>query len=245
MKKWFLLTAAHVIILSNVHAETINAGPIGNNAHAQQICPGVCSAKNLQWNGQWVTTVPGSMSVCDCVPQAAQATAPVAQTTPSPPAPQEAAPAAQPAPTPPAPQATAPAASLNKEDASRKLMHIFTAAFSQAESFLGAKEQIHAQLDRIKTLLEEGADVNYEPPNQGYNDKSAERGTPFLLAILADDIDLVKLFLEKGGDVRLAIPPRQYMLPRGRKVSTPGGSPLGYARSQAMKDFLISKGATQ
>jgi C1A family cysteine protease len=43
-----------------------DAGPISSNAHAQQICPAVCSSKGLKWNGNWATTVPGKTSVCGC-----------------------------------------------------------------------------------------------------------------------------------------------------------------------------------
>ncbi|WP_221281878.1 mannan-binding lectin [Chiayiivirga flava] len=42
------------------------AGPIWNNDAAQTTCPAVCSAKTLQWEGQWTTTVPGTQSVCGC-----------------------------------------------------------------------------------------------------------------------------------------------------------------------------------
>ncbi|GAB4536229.1 MAG: hypothetical protein Tsb0019_37640 [Roseibium sp.] len=45
---------------------TIEAGPIWNNADAQAKCPGVCYGNGLSWSGQWRTTVPGRMSVCDC-----------------------------------------------------------------------------------------------------------------------------------------------------------------------------------
>jgi FtsP/CotA-like multicopper oxidase with cupredoxin domain len=46
----------------------IPAGPIWNSAYAQQKCPGVCSNTNtnLLWKGNWVTTVQGEMSVCNC-----------------------------------------------------------------------------------------------------------------------------------------------------------------------------------
>ena len=42
------------------------AGPIWSNDHAAQICSTVCSSKNLRWNGNWTTTIPGKMSVCSC-----------------------------------------------------------------------------------------------------------------------------------------------------------------------------------
>lgn len=44
----------------------LEAGPIWNNADAQQKCPEACG--NYTWNGQWRTTVEGQMSVCGCVP---------------------------------------------------------------------------------------------------------------------------------------------------------------------------------
>jgi hypothetical protein len=48
-----------------VTACSINAGPIWNQTHANQVCPGVCGNVGW-WTGQWTTTVPGSMSVCQC-----------------------------------------------------------------------------------------------------------------------------------------------------------------------------------
>lgn len=42
------------------------AGPILSNDQAQQVCPGICSAVEDSWNGQWTTTVFGVMSVCGC-----------------------------------------------------------------------------------------------------------------------------------------------------------------------------------
>ena len=42
------------------------AGPIWSNDQAQTVCPNVCSAAEDEWNGQWVTTQSGVMSVCGC-----------------------------------------------------------------------------------------------------------------------------------------------------------------------------------
>lgn len=42
----------------------VQAGPIFNNADAQQKCPATCKSHG-GWNGQWTTTSPG-MSVCGC-----------------------------------------------------------------------------------------------------------------------------------------------------------------------------------
>lgn len=42
----------------------VKAGFIGDNSAAQSICPTVCGDGN--WNGNWNTIVPGSMSVCGC-----------------------------------------------------------------------------------------------------------------------------------------------------------------------------------
>lgn len=44
----------------------IEAGPIWNNADAQNKCPGLCFGHGLSWSGQWRTTVQGQMSVCEC-----------------------------------------------------------------------------------------------------------------------------------------------------------------------------------
>jgi FtsP/CotA-like multicopper oxidase with cupredoxin domain len=44
------------------------AGPIANNDAAQQQCSAACAARKMTWYGNWVTTVPGQMSVCQCCP---------------------------------------------------------------------------------------------------------------------------------------------------------------------------------
>jgi hypothetical protein len=45
--------------------EVIEAGPIWNQSDAQKKCPEVAKANAGTWNGQWRTTVPGKMSVCE------------------------------------------------------------------------------------------------------------------------------------------------------------------------------------
>jgi Mannan-binding protein len=47
------------------NAHDVEAGPIWNQADAQQKCPNVCRPPE-SWNGQWRTTVQGRMSVCGC-----------------------------------------------------------------------------------------------------------------------------------------------------------------------------------
>ncbi len=42
----------------------VDAGPIFDNHQAQTVCPSACGSQ--QWNGQWTTTQPGTMSVCGC-----------------------------------------------------------------------------------------------------------------------------------------------------------------------------------
>lgn len=42
----------------------VEAGPLWNDADANQKCPAVCGGN---WSGQWHTTVPGRMSVCTCL----------------------------------------------------------------------------------------------------------------------------------------------------------------------------------
>lgn len=46
--------------------QKLNAGPLWNNRDAGQKCPGLCGANGGKWTGQWSTTVPGKMSVCEC-----------------------------------------------------------------------------------------------------------------------------------------------------------------------------------
>lgn len=43
----------------------VKAGPLWNQRHAEQRCPEVCAPYG-GWSGRWVTTVPGTMSVCGC-----------------------------------------------------------------------------------------------------------------------------------------------------------------------------------
>jgi len=49
---------------SNALALDVKAGPIWNNDDAKVKCPIAAAAANGVWNGQWTTTVPGTMSVC-------------------------------------------------------------------------------------------------------------------------------------------------------------------------------------
>ncbi|MFY7803343.1 MAG: mannan-binding protein [Limnoraphis robusta] len=42
----------------------VNAGPIWNNDDAKVKCPVAAASANGVWNGNWVTTLPGKMSVC-------------------------------------------------------------------------------------------------------------------------------------------------------------------------------------
>ncbi len=44
----------------------VQAGPIWNDMDARKKCPATCSGQGRHWTGQWVTTVPGRMSVCEC-----------------------------------------------------------------------------------------------------------------------------------------------------------------------------------
>ncbi|MEH1848040.1 MAG: mannan-binding lectin [Nostoc sp.] len=45
----------------------VEAGPIWNNDDAKVKCPAVAAAVGGRWDGNWVTTVPGQMSVCNIV----------------------------------------------------------------------------------------------------------------------------------------------------------------------------------
>jgi len=42
------------------------AGPIYDQPDAENTCPFVCQVESCSWNGEWWTTVPRSMSVCQC-----------------------------------------------------------------------------------------------------------------------------------------------------------------------------------
>ena len=64
--KYFLIGIALCGSHNHAKAVDVQAGPIWNNEHAKEICPKVCSDQKLVWNGNWLTTVPGRMSVCGC-----------------------------------------------------------------------------------------------------------------------------------------------------------------------------------
>ncbi len=59
-----LSIAATVVFSVPAMAEDVNAGPIWNNDDAAVKCPVAASAVHGTWNGNWVTTIPGQMSVC-------------------------------------------------------------------------------------------------------------------------------------------------------------------------------------
>ena len=44
---------------------SVEAGPIWSQSDAEQKCPQVAKENRGTWNGQWRTTVPGRMSVCE------------------------------------------------------------------------------------------------------------------------------------------------------------------------------------
>jgi hypothetical protein len=60
------LVAGLTMVSTAAVADTkdVEAGPIWNQSDAEVKCPATCSPGNVKWNGQWKTTVPGSMSVC-------------------------------------------------------------------------------------------------------------------------------------------------------------------------------------
>ena len=53
---------------SQVGCWNIPAGPIANDDAAQLQCAAACAAQDMTWYGNWVTTVLGRMSVCQCCP---------------------------------------------------------------------------------------------------------------------------------------------------------------------------------
>jgi FtsP/CotA-like multicopper oxidase with cupredoxin domain len=46
----------------------VPAGPIVNNEAAPRLCSAACAAQTMTWYGNWVTTIPNEMSVCQCCP---------------------------------------------------------------------------------------------------------------------------------------------------------------------------------
>jgi hypothetical protein len=45
----------------------VDAGPIWSQSDANVKCPKTCAAGWGSWDGQWWTTVPNKMSVCECL----------------------------------------------------------------------------------------------------------------------------------------------------------------------------------
>mgnify|MGYP000055249819 CR=1 FL=1 len=54
---------------TQANAADVKAGPIWNNADAKVKCPVAAAAVGRQWNGAWVTTIPGKASVCGMKPR--------------------------------------------------------------------------------------------------------------------------------------------------------------------------------
>ena len=65
-RTWSFVIGATLVLATPgvVLAQAVEAGPIWNQADAQNKCPAVCQPG--QWSGQWWTTRPGQMSVCQC-----------------------------------------------------------------------------------------------------------------------------------------------------------------------------------
>jgi hypothetical protein len=45
---------------------TVEAGPLWDHDYVLQTCPGRCADRGARWTGEWWTTVPNVMSVCQC-----------------------------------------------------------------------------------------------------------------------------------------------------------------------------------
>jgi hypothetical protein len=68
-KRCFLYAIFFVFLVGPVHqaiARSIEAGPIWNNDDAKGKCSKVCADSGMEWDGNWVTTIPGKASVCEC-----------------------------------------------------------------------------------------------------------------------------------------------------------------------------------
>lgn len=55
-----------IMINAPASAAEIKAGPIWNDVDAGIKCPIACQSNSRQWTGQWRTTKPGKMSICEC-----------------------------------------------------------------------------------------------------------------------------------------------------------------------------------
>lgn len=58
-----LMMPAHAS--AQVRKTAVDAGPIWNQADANKKCPTVATNYGGVWDGQWWTTIPGQMSVCE------------------------------------------------------------------------------------------------------------------------------------------------------------------------------------
>ena len=66
MSRSFLFICAIALFSGCAQAQSLNieAGPIWNQADANQKCPRIAARAKGAWTGQWWTTQPGKMSVC-------------------------------------------------------------------------------------------------------------------------------------------------------------------------------------
>lgn len=73
MRKLIALSALSALLVSAVPADakrsgggkwTVKVGPIWNQADAERKCPKAARSEGARWTGQWWTTRPGKMSVC-------------------------------------------------------------------------------------------------------------------------------------------------------------------------------------
>jgi hypothetical protein len=67
----FALALAGCSTLAVERPRDFQAGPIWNQQDAERKCPVVAYAVSGHWNGQWVTTREGEMSVCGIVGESA------------------------------------------------------------------------------------------------------------------------------------------------------------------------------
>jgi len=59
------LRAPPAAVERQIVVEAIEAGPLWSQSDAEKKCPEVAKANGGSWNGEWRTTVPGKMSVCE------------------------------------------------------------------------------------------------------------------------------------------------------------------------------------
>ena len=66
-QRWAAIKYRSAVVTPSVTSPVdVRTGPIWGNADAQGKCPNVCMGVGRRWNLNWMTVVPGQISVCGC-----------------------------------------------------------------------------------------------------------------------------------------------------------------------------------